>query len=541
MAYKSVPSPSCPHGHVASQVHARGTRPTNRGTTRKWRCRYVEGDELREHSFTTLDEAAESVRDLLDRVVAMPECPNGRHVKWTVQAHGTYETLAGRRQRYRCYNPKKPGTWHTFTPPLPRSAVDDDTCCEDCRVLTPRHAGTEASTRRLNYPASVVYTVLRELSEGRAYTHASMRALEAMGRDTGRSRRVRGVSADALNKAGLVSPDRELKAHWHIAADILERFAPIITEPVFEAIAAEQRQMRADKLPVVYVVDEVPVKRDYARSWSYNSSPVVWNALVVARLVWQHDSHGVLVSRSVKLLRVRALPTATKESWSLVLSELDAPDFLVADGAAAIESAAKTVWGRRTTFVPCVWHAAENIRKRLAPGRGKLPEKVRDHLYTLTREAMEAPGPAVVKLWFDDLELLAEAADLPREPVAALRTQYEPLLRRSAAVASKQKNPRVPISNAAVENQIQGWVDTFSRKRGAMFANLARTNLLGDLVVAGSNGALLRQHDVVQKLRTASRGNAGWAPPPRALVEPAGTYTLRDPGSVVELLREVGR
>ena len=152
-----------------------------------------------------------------------------------------------------------------------------------------------------------------------------------------------------------------------------------------------------------------------------------------------------------------------------------------------------------------------------------------------------ASGTAAVTQWFGDLELLADAAGLPRDTVAALRTQYEPLLRRSAAVAAKHTDPRVPISNAAVENQIQAWVDTFSRKRGPLFSNLARTNLLGDLIVAGATGALLRQHDVVQQLRDASRARAGWAPPPRALVEPAGTYTLRDPGSVVELLRQVSR
>ncbi len=166
-----------------------------------------------------------------------------------------------------------------------------------------------------------------------------------------------------------------------------------------------------------------------------------------------------------------------------------------------------------------------------------MPDKVRDHIYTLTREAMAASGPAAVTSWFDDLELLVESAQLPIEPVAALRAQYQPLLRRSAVVAQKHSNPKVPISNASVENQIDAWVDKLTRRRGAMFSNLARTNLLGDLIVAGANGALLRQHEVVQQLRDASRATNGWAPPPRALVEPAGTYALRDASSVVELLR----
>lgn len=539
VAYKTVPSPSCPDGHSRSQVHSRGTKELKSGTTRLWRCRYEEDGYIYQHFFRTRETATESTRDILDRAVAMPTCGREEHDGWRIDTNGTYDTAAGPRQRYRCSNPEGPTERHTFTAPLPRSAVEDDTCCDDCQVPTPRHAGAEASTRRLNYPASVVYSVLHDLSEGRAYTHASIRALERMKRPTGRSRKVGGKEVAALNAAGMVSPDREQKAHWHIAADILERFGPLITEPSFDAIRAEEAKYRKDGLPVVYVADEVPVKRDYARSFAYSDSPVVWNALVISRMKWEKDGSGNLVGRSSKLVRVRALPTVTKEAWSLVLSELDAPDFLIADGAAAIEGAAKAVWKSKTAFVPCVWHASENIRKRLTPTKGRLPEKVRDHLFTLTRDAMAASGTKAVKDWFDDLELLVDASEMPMEPVAALRKQYEPLLRRSAAVAAKHANPKVPISNASVENQIASWVDKLTNRRGPMFANLARTNLLGDLIVAGANGALLNQHEVVQTLRDASRENDGWSPPPRALVEPAGTYALRDAASILELLEQV--
>jgi len=39
-----------------------------------------------------------------------------------------------------------------------------------------------------------------------------------------------------------------------------------------------------------------------------------------------------------------------------------------------------------------------------------------------------------------------------------------------------------------------------------MFSNLPRTNLLGDLMVAGSNGALLNQHEVIRAIRDTARG-----------------------------------
>lgn len=152
----------------------------------------------------------------------------------------------------------------------------------------PKNAGAEAPSRRMNYPAATIYWVLNDLANGAAYTHASMRALEQMKRPTGRSRSVKDAdgnraSAQELNEAGLFSPDREQKSHWHIAADILERFAPVVTEPAFAAMSLQEAADREAGLPVVYFADEVTAKRDYARSSSLNSSPVVWTALVVTR------------------------------------------------------------------------------------------------------------------------------------------------------------------------------------------------------------------------------------------------------------------
>lgn len=537
MARRTIAAPSCPDGHPSSVVHAFGTRARKNGTTRRWRCRYTTEAGAGEHIFTTNVDGSPSPRELLDRAVPMPQCADPDHADWRLDTNGTYDTLAGPRQRYRCTSPDDPKVRHTFTAPLPRSVVEDDTCCDDCQVPTPRHAGAEAATRRLNYPPSVICDVLIDLAEGRSYTHASMRALERMNRPTGRSRSVNGNTVASLNAAGSVSPDRELKAHWHISADLLERFAPLVTEPAFDAIRGEEARYRAGGLPVVYVVDEVPVKRNYGKA---RQSPVVWNALVVSRMSWNRDRHGVLVGRSSRLVRVRAMPSVTKESWALVMSELDAPDFLIADGATAIESAATDVWGNATVFVPCVWHATRNIRKRLTPKGSDLPEKVRDHLYLLTRDLMAAHGTQAVTDWFDELEHACAATDLPMDTVEALRNQYQPLLTRSAAIAQTHANPKVPISNASVENQIATWVDRLTARRGAMFANLARTNLLGDLIVAGANGALLDRHKVITQLRDHSRANNGWAPPPRALVEPAGVSSLRDPGTVTELLRQVG-
>ncbi len=546
-APRTVPMARCALGHVSVQLHARAERDSKRGTTRTYRCRYL-GDDglLYEHHFTVLVKSVDSTpeeatRALIDDAVPVPPCPtDGHDVGRVVVLFGTYDTAAGSQQRYQCRPVGKHTAKqrHTFSAVLPRSAVTDETCCGDCAVPTPRNAGTEAPSRRLPIPASVVYAVLHDLAEGRAYTRASIRALERMGRPTGRVRTVDGRTPDQLNDDRPPSPDREMKAHWHLSADILERFGPIVTEPALAKIAAEEADFRKRKLPVVYLADEVPVVRDYARSTTLTNATVVWHALVISGLRWNGTSRSTVTGWSSRLVRFRALPNATAEAWQLVLSELEAPDYLVADGASQISAAAKAVWGEQTRIVPCIYHAAENLRAKLTGEDGTLPDKVRDHLFDLSRATLAAKGAPAATAWFEDLETIASACGLPADVVRALRQRYEPLLERSAEVAHSRKKPRVPISNTGVEGQIREWVSGVTERRGPMFANIGRTNLLADLVVAASNGALLNQHEVVQVIRNASRDQGGWSPPPRALTEAAGAMSLRDAYSIEALLEQ---
>jgi len=124
--------------------------------------------------------------------------------------------------------------------------------------------------------------------------------------------------------------------------------------------------------------------------------------------------------------------------------------------------------------------------------------------------------------------------------VAAQRRTYQPLLLRTAQIATAHNSPPVPLSNSGVEAEILAWVSKVTTRRGAMFTNLPRTNLLGDLVVTGSAGLLTDTHHLATLIRDASRRQQGWAPPPRALAEPAGVMALRDPMSVAALLKLAG-
>lgn len=216
--------------------------------------------------------------------------------------------------------------------------------------------------------------------------------------------------------------------------------------------------------------------------------------LVVSRTRWEPST--TRANRSSRLLRVRALPKRTQRAWELVLGELAPPDFLVCDGASAIRNAAAAVWADETQIVPCTYHALTNITAGLTVVKTPLPTKVTDHLRSLTRDAMSEHGPGLVSEWFDELEILLAGAGLPIDSLWNLRALYEPLLKESAVVAKTHTNPRVPISNAGAEILISNWVKPLVDRRGPMFTNLPRTNLLGDLIVAGSNGALLNARAV---------------------------------------------
>ena len=113
--------------------------------------------------------------------------------------------------------------------------------------------------------------------------------------------------------------------------------------------------------------------------------------------------------------------------------------------------------------------------------------------------------------------------------VAAVRAMYEQLLCRSAKVAVSNSKPRVPSATPAWEPDPTR-VGRLVARRGAMFANLPRTNLLGDLIVAGANGALLHAHDVITVVRDSSRADVAGR---RHLVSRrAGRASrLRDPGA----------
>lgn len=525
MANRRIAAPSCPLNHLNTRIRSYGVRHTGKGLVRRWRCepRDGAGDP---HVFTVVVEPTTEVRVVLDDVIAPPSCPLG-HEGTKVIRRGSYKTAAGLRQRYLCESPD--GTFHRFTAVLPRAQVAVDVHCDDCGLPTPSNSGSEATARRNTFPMRVVFQTLRDLSEGRSYAAASLWALEASGKPRGRSRK-------AAASSGEDSPDRDAKAHWHVAVDIMEEFAPFITERAIAGIAEEESGFRERGLPIIYTADQSDVFRNYIRSKHLKTSAQVWSSLVLTRVRWEAGPRG----RSNRLLRVRALPSGTQAAWELVLSEVDAPDFLICDGATAISNAAAVVWGGKTVIVPCLYHAMRNIERAITPRKQKLPEKVSDHLFSLSSDFLAEQGPSSIPGWFDELEQVMAAEELPLQALWKIRPTYESLLQRTATVAVEHQKPFVPLSNAGAEALIQSHVSKLTDRRGPMFTNLPRTNLLGDLMVAGTNGYLNDEHALAVAIRASNRDAGGWAPPPRALNEPLGAKSLRNPRVIRELRSAAG-
>jgi hypothetical protein len=557
---RTVPAPSCPDGHVDVTVHAYGKRMSERGESRRYRCSPRSGSTTPRHFFEVLTDPATNTTAALDAVKPPPQCPFHEHhdtERFTVERFGPYETQQRKVQRYRCVDkqtvvkaaelvkPRDGGApylrparhaSHTFSSALPRSLVLVETECRACEVPTPPNAGTESTTRYHAYPPEVVFTTLKELADGVSYAEASKRAMRAIGREVGETREKRKPNPGAAKpkRSPVKGAARDSKAHWHVAADMLERFASLIIERSNAAVAQEIAWARAEGLPLVYQADEKDVRRGYARS-SRSASNNAWAALVVSRVHWE-NKHAV--SSSNRLHAFRCLPTRRTDAWELVLSELERPDFLVADGSSPIRNAAANVWGAKVQFVPCLWHAKLNMLEAVLPaGLEVEPDKLTDHFATLSRSYLTEHGPDGIRPWFEDLERIAVACDLPLDAVWGLDTNYGPLLRECAKVAARTKGPVVPISNSGVENTMRSNIDPLVKRRGPMFTNLARTNLLADLIVARSNGALLDSIGVTADIRDANRQLGGWSPPPRILTERIGVLGLRDP-DVIKILAE---
>lgn len=527
---------SCPnrshHGHRVRKV---GTRTKDGVTWQRLRCVSPDGEG---HSFSVVSDEADNI---VASLTAPPGCPE--HPGSTVRRAGTYGSSVAARQRYSC-DPTG-GARHYFTPPLPREQVQVGTAtCGTCYDLLTPHQGEMSSARRSPWSLRSVVASLNDLSLGASYASVSL-DLRRRGREMDEhlsSAQGQVTLADGPQTRSGSATARDAKGAWHLAADLVEQYSPLLFSHVTSHVRErERRRRRANDAalrrnpqarlaqPIVYILDELPVVIHRRPATGSQVQASQYSLLVVVEVLWKasRGAAGPLPEREARLRLVRAYPRANEQAWRLVLDELRTrPDFVVADCADAITNAVRSQWGDRVGVIPSFFHIARNLRTSLSklPGAtetlDKRPVLVPDlskHLDHLARDEVTHLSTKDWSRWWDDLLTLAAALPAPTVGLAAQRAVYEK--RVAQALPLLRAHPHLPASNAAVETRIRLTLEPFLEGRGFRYRNLARTNFLLDLAVCRSQGLFTDPDLVARLIREHNVKNGGWALAPRTLAD----------------------
>jgi hypothetical protein len=209
---------------------------------------------------------------------------------------GTYGR-AQQRQRYRCTDPA--GSFHRFTPPLPRERTADGVC-DVCESTVHAHAGPVVS-RGYRHRLHLVAEALVAVGRGVSYTRAAQRARVAGGRDP---------------LAG--SSSGQMVAEW------VDAWAPTI-------LAAHAENEWAETLVL-----------DSTDFWWTNARTGIRRREFAILLAYGYTGPNV-----GRIWGIHAEPTAQGHDWIRFLSSLDLPGppaSIVADDNLAIEAAVSRMW-----------------------------------------------------------------------------------------------------------------------------------------------------------------------------------------------------
>lgn len=127
--------------------------------------------------------------------------------------------------------------------------------------------------------------------------------------------------------------------------------------------------------------------------------------------------------------------------------------------------------------------------------------------------------------------MLARASHLVKlDALRQTRANYE--ARMAAAIPALAADPRLVVSTGGLESIIRDAIEPVLERRRHQFANIERTNMLLDLVVARAVG-MFADLGVLEDLITADAlDNDGWTVPLRTIADPQpaiGAYrSLRD-------------
>jgi len=521
--------------HPGSRVQSRGTAKSKTGSWSQYRCQRASGEQ---HYFRVLQSTDGAVRAPITKP---PQCPE--HTESKVIRNGTKGAGATKRQSYRCETPD--GNVHFFSPPLSREAVGLMASCSTCDEMLSPHRGTLTAARHTPWTLSGVVQALNNLSLGSSYAAVALDLRAQRKQTLDHLREAHGIELTLPDNAEAPALDswhrQQGRNAWHLGSDLVEQYAPLLYAKVESTLIAREVKTRTENdaalaenpnaalaHPLVYILDELPVKFKRWSSERTRYQQASWSLLVVVELIW-HTSKDPLVlpQREPRLRLARAYPRRDEAAWRLVLNELPVrPDFVIADSADAIIKAVNSHYGQGVVgYIPSLYHIQKNIRDALMQlpkgtvvvnGRVVLIPELEKFMKGLTRAEL-LKSSLNVSDWWDELLKAVAVINAPAKGIISLRKTYE--AKMMATIPLLKKNPQLPASNAAVESRIRLHLEPFLENRKHRYRNLARTNFLMDLAVCRAQGVFQDLNNVARLIRETNEAARGWAPTPRKLAD----------------------
>lgn len=571
--------------HPRSHVVSVGTRQTASGLRRDYRCTPAVGEP---HKFSV--PVGTDPRTVAGRWSPPPPCLT--HPDSKVIRSGTYGSESSkRRQRYQC-TPIDDTRPHVFTPTLPRDHVHEgEEHCAHCEELRGVHRGEPAVARRHTWSLRVVVRGLEMLARGDSYADVGRWARRVTGstrtrkpandETDGDDEPVEDLVDDTADAAQEGTPEsqddepgqtgeaakaersgsaaaREAKNAWHIGADWVEAFAPVVFAPAetqLRSKALSERERLDEQLgngevldePQVVLVDDLPVYgRDLDRR-GRSRRDAGFFILTAAETHWRNgEPHA-------RMRLARAMAKSNTAGWLLVFDELGYdPDFVVADAGTGIAAAIASRFDpQRTKFIPSLWHLSQRIDLALADTRGahtttatgrELIGPLARHLRRLGRDSDALASVAGWSQWWDKLEDLLRFHQLPLDKVRTQRRNNE--ARMAAVLPDIARHPQLPVSTGGLETLMTKTIHPLLAMRRTAFGNLERTNLLLDLAVAYHHGVFDDPDHVAQLIRDDADAHDGWTVSLRSIADPRpknGSYSsLRDTTLLTSIAEERG-
>lgn len=195
------------------------------------------------HAFSLLVDGTGAAA--LSCLALSPQCPDHKKAS-KVTRNRTHGRGLSKRQRYRCAPDS--GKVHFFTPPLPREHVNvGQESCATCLDLLNPHQGELAAARRSHWTLRDIVTALTDPSRGASYASVGIEL-----RKRGKQIREHLITAHggglALTGTALADTShsrvaKEGRKAWHLAADLVEQYAPLLFAQTMTEVQERERQL----------------------------------------------------------------------------------------------------------------------------------------------------------------------------------------------------------------------------------------------------------------------------------------------------------